>query len=552
MELRRYAGLFLRWLWLVVLCTLLAAGSAYFVSKSSVPVYQATATLLVDQNKQNMTDYTAIMTSERLSQTYAEWLRKRPVLQETISRLTLPMTAERLAGAIKVQPVRNTQLLVVSVEDTSPERAAAIANLLPEVFREQNSAMQTQRFGNAKISVEEQLAQLRAEIAKVQVVSGGGQSTGSSADAERALRDLQSSEAILTKSLADIRLEEARSTDNLFAIERASAPTRPIRPRTAQNTLMAAVLGALLAAGVAFLIEYLDDVLKNPDEVQKVLGVATLGAVPLIPEVANGDELSITGEHAMAKESYRVLRTNLQFASVDRPLHTVLVTSPSPSEGKSLTAANLSIVLAQAGRRVILVDADLHRPRQHRIFKLPHNVGLTSALLDETGSLDGLLCETRVPGLRVMTGGQVPPNPAELLGSTRMRDLLAQLTSLADIVVVDSPPTMAVSDTAVLSGLVDGVLLVLDAGKTRREMAVRALTGLRQVQAHVLGVVLNRMPSRGPGSYYYYYYYSHYDGYGSESGSGKKQRNGLSSILDRLQPERRMKRRSSAQREAKV
>lgn len=538
MELRRYADLVLRWLWLIVLCTLLAAGSAYIVSKSSVPVYSASATLLVDQSKQAMTDYTSIMTSERLSQTYAEWLRKRPVLDETIRRLQLATTAEALAKVIKVLPVRNTQLLVVSVEDTDPARAAAIANLLPEVFREQSSAMQTQRFVSAKASIDEQLAQVRADIAKAQ------DTAGNTTAAARLVLDLQVSETTLTRSLADIRLEEARSTDNLFAIERAEAPIRPIRPRTAQNTLLAAVVGAMLAAGVAFLLEYLDDVLKNPDDVQNVLGLATLGAVPLIPEAASGNELAVTGEHMMAKESYRVLRTNLQFASVDRPLRTLLVTSPSPSEGKSLTAANLSIVLAQAGRQVILVDADLHRPRQHRIFKLPHNVGLTSALLDETGALDGLLCESPVPGLQVMTSGQVPPNPAELLGSARMRELLAQLTSLADIVVIDSPPTMAVSDTAVLSGLVDGVLLVLDAGKTRRELALRALTGLRQVKAHVLGVVLNRMPSRGPGSYYYYYYYSHYDGYGADNGGGKKQKNGLSGIMDRLQPERRMQRRS--------
>jgi len=234
-----------------------------------------------------------------------------------------------------------------------------------------------------------------------------------------------------------------------------------------------------------------------------------------------------------------VLRTNLQFASVDRPLRTVLVTSTAPSEGKTLTAANLAAVFAQAGRRVIVVDADLHRPRQHRVFRLPNNTGLTNALLSEGSALEVLLQETPVPGLQVLTSGPLPPNPAELLGSARMRELLAQLTSLADIVVIDSPPTMAVSDTAILASEVDGVLLVLDAGKTRREMALHALTGLRQVQARVIGVVLNRMPSRSPGSYYYY---SH-EGY--DSASGDVQKTGLAGVMAGL-PWRRRSRRPAA------
>ncbi len=533
MELRRYIDLFLRWWWVILLGTLLAATSAYIVSKNSTPVYQASATLLVDQSKQATTDYTSLLTSERLSQTYAEWLRKRPVLDETIRRLELSTTAERLAAKIEVQLVRNTQLLVISVEDTDPARAAAIANLLPQVFREQNSALQAQRFESAKASIEEQLSQVRAEIVNSQEALDAAKATGNTTDAERALQEQRATETSLIKNLADIRLEEAKSTNNLFSIELAEAPTWPIRPRTMQNTLLAAIVGAMLALGAIFLGEYLDDVLKNPDDVESVLGLATLGAVPVIAESAPGNELAATGENALAKESYRVLRTNLQFASVDRPLHTVLVTSATPSEGKSLTAANLGVVLAQADRRVVVVDADLHRPRLHRVFKLPNNAGLTNALLNEGGALDALLQETTVPGLQVLTSGSLPPNPAELLGSARMRELLAQLTTVADIVVLDTPPTMAVSDTAILSSEVDGVLLVLDAGKTRREAALHALAGLRQVQARVVGAVINRIPTRGRGSYYYYYYYNH-DGYVSGNGSGKKAATGLAGIIASL------------------
>ena len=544
MELRHYVDLLVRWWWAIVLGTLVAAGSAYIVSKYTTPVYQASTTLLVDQARQASADYTTFLASNELSQTYAEWLRKRSVLEETIRRLQLATTAKELAKAVTVIRVRETKLLVVSVNDTVPERAAAIANLLPDVVREQSNVIQGQRFALAKASVDEQLSQVRAQIAAAQDVLNGAQAADSTTDTGRTLRELQATETTLAQSLSDIRLEEARSNNNLLAIEIAEPPLLPIRPRTAQNTLLAAVVGALLALGVIFLIEYLDDVLKNPDDVQAVLGLPTMGAVPVIKDAAPGSELAIMGQNMLAKESYRVLRTNLQFASVDRPLRTVLVTSTAPSEGKTLTAANLAAVFAQAGRRVIVVDADLHRPRQHRVFKLPNNTGLTNALLSEGSALEVLVQETAVPGLQVLTSGPLPPNPAELLGSARMRELLAQLTSLADIVVIDSPPTMAVSDTAILASEVDGVLLVLDAGKTRREIAVHALTGLRQVQARVIGVVLNRMPSRGPGSYYYYY---NHEGYGSAGGDVRK--TGVAGILAGL-PWRRRARRSGASKEA--
>jgi capsular exopolysaccharide synthesis family protein len=212
-----------------------------------------------------------------------------------------------------------------------------------------------------------------------------------------------------------------------------------------------------------------------------------------------------------------VLRTNLQFAAVGTPLRTLLVTSASPSEGKSLTAANLGVVLAQAGRSVILVDVDLHYPRLHRCFGLRNSVGVSTALLQEQPSLDGLLQSGPVPGfLRVLTAGPLPPNAAELLGSARMRDLLASLKTEADVVVLDSPPVGAFSDAAVVSTQTDGVLLVVDAGRTRRDVARRAVEALTRVNARMVGVLLNRMPKSRVGDYYYYYNYGYNYDYDSD------------------------------------
>ncbi len=190
-------------------------------------------------------------------------------------------------------------------------------------------------------------------------------------------------------------------------------------------------------------------------------------------------------------EAYRTLRTNLDFAGLDKALNTLLITSPEPGAGKSTTLANLAIVSAQGGRQVILVDADLRRPSLHALFGLSNERGLTDMIMDEAAMQRPPLQETEVSGLRVMTSGSLPPNPADLLGSRRMAEALAALREEADQVLLDAPPVVLVTDAAVLSTQVDGVLLVIGAGKTRREMARTAVQRLEQVNARIVGAVLS-------------------------------------------------------------
>lgn len=200
-----------------------------------------------------------------------------------------------------------------------------------------------------------------------------------------------------------------------------------------------------------------------------------------------------------AAEAYRTLRTNIQFSSLDRPLHTLLVTSTAPDEGKSTTLANLAVTMAQAEQRVLVVDCDLRRPSLHSIFGVPNERGLTTAILEE-GALP--LQSTSVPGLSLLTSGPLPPRPADLLGSRRMEALIARLRTEADIVLFDTPPVVAVTDAAVLAPRVDGVLLVLQAGHTRRDRAREARQMLEKVKAHIIGVVLNNArPEAGYGYY---------------------------------------------------
>ncbi len=218
--------------------------------------------------------------------------------------------------------------------------------------------------------------------------------------------------------------------------------------------------------------------------------------------------VTLTEPKSAAAEAYRTLRTNIQFASPDSPVHTLLATSTSPDDGKSTTISNLAIAFAMSGSPTVLVDGDLRRPHLHNIFGLQNDRGLTTLVTDLARSKDGLKVEiplqnTQVENLQVLTSGPTPPNPAEILGSQRMLEVLAALRGGAEYVLIDTPPIIAVTDAAVLAPRVDGVLLVINAGKTRRDLAVRARDMLQQVNANLLGVVLNNA-NVDKNSYAYY------------------------------------------------
>ncbi len=203
--------------------------------------------------------------------------------------------------------------------------------------------------------------------------------------------------------------------------------------------------------------------------------------------------ITVSTPRSPISEAYRTLRTNLEFSSLDRPIKTMVVTSPGPEEGKSTTLANLAVTLAQAEKKVVLVDCDLRRPSQHQIFGLKNGAGLTTMVVDDEAMTNPPLQETEVPGLWLLASGPIPPNPSELLGSRRMKEIIDILSQRADIVLFDAPPIIAVTDAAVLSSKVDGVLLVINAGGTKRDHAERAKALLEKVNAHLVGAVLNNV-----------------------------------------------------------
>lgn len=537
-DLRRYIGILWHWAWLLALVTVLAAGAAYLVSKRLTPIYEASTTLLINEAQSNQTtDYTAILTSERLARTYAAMMTKQPVLEAVMAELGLTMDLEDLEEAVSVQPVRDTQLIEVTAEDTHPQRAADIANTIYRVFEAQNQALQASRFATSKESLAAQLEEVNAQISRAEA-SLAALAEGNQAERDRleaSLAQYRQTYAGLLTSYEEVRVAEAQATSNVVQVEPASPPEKPVRPRLAVNTLLAGMVGFMLAVGGIFLVEALDNTLRTPDDVTRLLGLPVLGVIADHP-VEDGHLVALDTPRSPVAEAFRSLRTNLQFASVDRPLVKLLVTSPGPGEGKSTVAANLAAVLAQSGKRVTLLDADMRRPRLHKLYGLPNRAGLSGLFVDSRSILDGVLQRTPAENLSVITTGDLPPNPSELLGSEKMNEIINQVMEVSDVLVIDSPPVMLVTDSAVLSQRVDGVLLVLRQGETNLDFARHSVEALRRVGANLLGVVLNGVPARS--SRYGYYRYQGYsasyaDYYGEDGHKPRKSRRGLFGTLGR-------------------
>ncbi len=318
----------------------------------------------------------------------------------------------------------------------------------------------------------------------------------------------------IIKRIEEIEIASAAGTkeDNVFEIAAPKVPGQPSFPRKREALLMALFAGLVLGVGVSLLLHGLDGTVKSVDEVEGDLGLPVLGQVPALP--AGADELHAVDEPTgYFAESFRSVRTALGFAAAGAPLRRILVTSASPSEGKDVTSINVAITLAQSGKRVLLIDCDLRRPRQHNVFALPLAPGLSN-LLAEDGDRSALefVHRTPVDGFSVLTAGPIPPNPVELLSSSRMRERLDELEQHFDVLLINSPPVMAVSDPVVLTELVHGTVVVLRGYSTRRDDARRMIELLRRSGARLLGSILNQVdaPKRRGVGYADYRNYAYY------------------------------------------
>ncbi|MBT2538274.1 polysaccharide biosynthesis tyrosine autokinase [Arthrobacter sp. ISL-69] len=446
MDLREYLRI-LRRNWILIVATtlagLLVGGAASVLAK---PVYTSDTQLFVAiQNSGSVQELQQGNTfSQARVQSYVKLVAAPAVLQPAIDVLGLDTTAEAMAGRIKATSDLNTVLISISVEDQSPVQAAAIAEAVA------NSLIKAiERFESPK--------------------------TGGS------------------------------SPVSLSVIKPAKAPQSPSSPNTRLNLILGLLVGLAIGVGSAVLRTSLDSRIRGEEDLRRVSDAPLLGGISFDQDASARPLLTQTAPQSPRAESFRQLRTNLQFANISGRAKTVLITSSLPGEGKSTTATNLAIALAQAGQTVCLIDADLRRPMVNEYLGLDRNAGLTTALL-RSADVNDLIQPWGEENLFVLTSGVIPPNPSELLGSEEMKNLIVRLEQAFDAVIVDAPPLLPVTDAAVLSQHVGGVVLVVGSQKLRQHDLEKSLNALRMVGSNLLGIVLNRLPTKGPDAYSYSYY----------------------------------------------
>jgi capsular exopolysaccharide synthesis family protein len=461
-DLRDYARtLRKRWA-LVALCTLLALGAAAAATLLSAKEYTSTTQLFVsarDQTGAISDAYQGGLFAQQRIKSYAQ-VADSPGVTDVVAE-KLGLAPSELAGKVRAEAPLDTVLLNITATDKSSRQAQKIASAVA--------------------------AEVTTRVPELETPSG-------------------SSDAPV----------------KMTVIKAASLPTAPSSPRPKVNLALGLLVGLALGIAAAVLRETLDTTVKGKDDLQQLTGATPLGVIAEDPDVVKRPLVVQVEAQSPRAETFRQLRTNLQFVDVDRPLKTVVMTSASAEEGKSTTACNLAITLAQAGVRTILVEADLRRPRIADYMGLEGAVGLTSVLTGLT-SLDEALQPWGRNAMWVLASGPLPPNPSEILGSHQMSELLKTLEDRADVIVLDSPPLLPVTDAAVLARHADGAVLVVRHGKTRREQVTRALEALQGVDARLLGTVLNWAPIKGPDADNYGYgpgYYSTRPGRGKVTGAG--------------------------------
>lgn len=525
MELRDYLRVVSHRKWIILQSIVVVAAVALVASLLQRPVYEGETHLLILQRSAGPNIFGDVLSDwtfqpERRLQTQAELVRIRPIAETVIRQLNLRETPETLLRRVKVEPAGQTDLIQIKVTDSDPRKAADIANAVAGAYVAWSRASNQAAIKAARETVAAKLEEAREELFGVAKEITKRRSEGKTVPEE-----LQAQLRVGTGLFVTLseKLEQLTINENLErglgqVVAPAVLPERPIRPKPLLNTLLGLLVGAVLGVGGAFLAEYLDNTVKTVEEAQRHYGVPVLARLPADsgPDKAAYEIVLESRPNSAAAEAYRSLRTALEYLNFDGSVRRILVTSAAPQEGKSTTIANLAVAIAQTGKRVLVIEGDFRRPTADRFFRVASEVGLSDVLTGQA-SLKAAIQTCGVPNLGVLPSGPLPPNPSELLGSATMRSVLDHAAQVADFVLVDSPPVLAVTDCAVLAPLVDGILLVAQAGTSTREGAERAVQVLRGAETRLLGLVLNNVPTTDTYGYRYYEYYNKIRG---RSGAG--------------------------------
>ncbi|MCK0519993.1 polysaccharide biosynthesis tyrosine autokinase [Williamsia sp. DF01-3] len=437
--------------WIVILTLALLCGAVALVySMLQKPVYKSTATLYVTSGNEAsaQTAYQGSLASQQRVMSYVKLVDSDGVVAPVIGTGGVPLSLGEARAALSASTTPETVLLNISAQNTDKSTAADLANAVAESMTTYVERLETPAGG-------------RVPLAKLTVITP------------------------------------------------ASESDSPISPKTERNTALGLVIGLLAGLAVVFGRDRYNNKVRNEEELAEVTDAPVLAAVPSDELLKKQGLINFGSGATLAAEAYRKLRTNLSFTSVDNPSRRIVVTSALAAEGKTTTAMNLAAALAETGKRVVLVDADLRRPQVYHRTGGMGDIGLTNYLKGD-GSMADLLQPSEVSGLQILASGPQPPNPAELLGSKKAGQGIENLSAMFDYVIIDSPPLLPVTDAAVLAQWADGVVLVARANQSRIPDVAACIEQLEAVQAKLIGVVLTDVPTRG-GAYKYGYYYSSTD-----------------------------------------
>jgi non-specific protein-tyrosine kinase len=429
-----------------------------------------------------------------------------------------------LVGRVTVTQINTTSVIRVRVESTVPSVARDAADGFTKVYIERRTHESVQALVTASNELRKSIDDKKTEIdgldTQLTRLQAQPKPDTVQIDSLQAQRDnAQRLLSTFRDKYDQLQVDASLRNEGAQLVAKAPLPSIPVRPRPIRNGILAIMLGLFVGVGLGFLFEFLDDTVKTADDIERhAPSLAFLGAIPAVADWRNRNRaraITLESPHSPASEAYRSLRTSVQFVALRQPLQTLLLTSPMSSEGKSTTIANLGVTLARSGKQVTLVDCDLRRPRLHEFFGVDNAVGFTSVLLGEAPVSSALRqVDIGTNGtLRLLASGALPPNPSELLGTNRVTELLTALQATAEIVLIDSPPLLPVTDALVLSRRVDGVLLVATAGLTSRRHLARSVALLSHAEAPIIGVALNAVSAEtGYGDHYGYTYYRQDEG----------------------------------------
>ena len=463
---------------------------------------------------------------ERALETQVQLLQMRPLLENTIRELNLGVTPGELEERIRVSAVGRTNIISVNVHDSDPARAAAIANEVAEQFVSWSRDHRRESIAAAVDQVDARLTEVEDEILTLgRKVQDEGRTEELAVELQVALSTYSS----LAQERENLRIQEQLETGLARVVSPAVINENPISPNPLRNVILALAVGMALGLGLAMLNEYLDNTLKSSEEVESIFGAPVLGMIPL-EKLEDTDQKRLTivdRPGSVAAEAYRVLRNSLDFVNFEHNIKTLLITSAAPVEGKSTVSANLAASLAQTGQNVVLISCDFRRPTTDRLFGLQNIIGL-SDVLRGAHTLKSALQRPGDEHLLVLTAGKMPPNPSEILGSTKMQELIENLKEWSDWIILDTPPLLAVADATALARWADGTPIVTRGGVSTRDAAVKARDMLDMVGAKIIGSVIwgleEKLAEGGYGYYGQYSYSTYYQQPEATSRSGNSKR----------------------------